>query len=91
MRTDEYGGSFENRYRFPVEIVKAIKNECGKDFPVSLRFSVISKTKDFQSGAMPGEKYHEVGRDLSEAKKAAKLFEESGYDMLNCDNGTYDA
>lgn len=91
MRTDEYGGSFENRYRFPVEIVKAIKNECGKDFPVSLRFSVISKTKDFQSGAMPGEKYHEVGRDLLEAKKAAKLFEESGYDMLNCDNGTYDA
>ena len=35
FRTDEYGGSFENRYRFPVEIVKAIKKECGKDIPVS--------------------------------------------------------
>ena len=44
-RTDEYGGSFENRYRFPVEIVKAIKKACGDDFPVSLRYSVVSKTK----------------------------------------------
>ena len=31
IHTDEYGGSFENRYRFPVEIVKAIKKECGED------------------------------------------------------------
>ena len=44
-RTDEYGGSFENRYRFAVEIVQAIKAKCGKDFPVSLRYSVVSKTK----------------------------------------------
>ena len=34
MRTDEYGGSFENRYRFAVEIVKEIKKVCGQDFPV---------------------------------------------------------
>ena len=47
-RTDEYGGSFENRYRFPVEIVKAIKKACGDDFPVSLRYSVVSKTKGFR-------------------------------------------
>ena len=53
QRTDEYGGSFENRYRFPVEIVKAIKERCGKDFPVSLRYSVLSKTKGFGKGALP--------------------------------------
>lgn len=47
-RTDEYGGSFENRYRFPVEVVQAIKKACGDDFPVSLRYSVISKTKGFR-------------------------------------------
>ena len=41
-RTDEYGGSFENRYRFAVEIVQAIKAVCGKDFPVALRYSVVS-------------------------------------------------
>ena len=90
-RTDEYGGSFENRYRFPVEIVKAIKEVCGNDFPVSLRYSVISKTKDFRKGALPGETYTEVGRDMSESEKAAKYLQDAGYDMLNCDNGTYDA
>lgn len=44
-RTDEYGGSFENRYRFPVEIVKAIKETCGENYPVSLRYSVTSKDR----------------------------------------------
>ena len=90
-RTDEYGGSLENRYRFAIEIVKAIKKECGEDFPVSLRYSVVSKTKGFRQGAVPGEEFIEVGRDFEESKKAAKLLEEAGYDMLNCDNGTYDA
>ena len=90
-RTDKYGGSFENRYRFPVEIVTAIKAECGKDFPVSLRYSVVSKTKGFGEGALPGETYTEVGRDMEESEKAAKYLQDAGYDMLNCDNGTYDA
>ena len=90
-RTDEYGGSLENRYRFAVEIVQAIKRECGKDFPVSLRYSVISKTKGFRSGALPGEEYTEVGRDMEESETAAKYLQDAGYDCLNCDNGTYDA
>lgn len=90
-RTDEYGGSFENRYRFAVEIVKAIKKACGDDFPVSLRYSVLSKTKGFREGALPGEDYIEAGRDMAESEKAAKYLQDAGYDMLNCDNGTYDA
>ena len=90
-RTDEYGGSFENRYRFPTDIVKAIKAACGEDFPVSLRYSAVSKVKDFRVGAMPGEKYEEMGRDLKESEKAAKYLEDAGYDMLNADNGTYDS
>ena len=90
-RTDEYGGSLENRYRFAAEIVKAIKKECGNDFPVSLRYSVVSKTKGFRQGALPGEEYEEVGRDFDESIEAAKFLQEAGYDMLNCDNGTYDA
>ena len=90
-RTDEYGGSFENRYRLPVEIVTAIKEACGQDFPVSLRYSVISKTKGLCEGAVPGEKYKEVGRDMAESEKAARYLQDAGYDMLNCDNGTYDA
>ena len=90
-RTDEYGGSMENRYRFAIEIVQAIKERCGKDFPVSLRYSVVSKTKDFRKGALPGEDYEEAGRDMAESEKAAKMLQDAGYDMLNCDNGTYDA
>lgn len=90
-RTDEYGGSFENRYRFPVEVVKAIKEACGKDYPVSLRYSVVSKTKDFCVGAVPGEEFVEIGRDMEESEKAAKYLQDAGYDMLNADNGTYDA
>lgn len=90
-RTDEYGGSFENRYRFAVDVVKAIKAACGENYPVSLRYSVLSKTKDFCVGAMPGEVYDEIGRDMEESEKAAKYLQDAGYDMLNADNGTYDA
>lgn len=90
-RDDEYGGSFENRYRFAVEIVQGIKQACGKDFPVSLRYSVLSKTKGFREGALPGEQFTEVGRDREESQRAAKYLQDAGYDMLNCDNGTYDA
>lgn len=90
-RDDEYGGSLENRLRFAKEIVEAIKEKCGKGFPVSVRYSVRSYVKDFNRGALPGEKFKEMGRDLEEGIAAAKLLEEYGYDMLNCDNGSYDS
>ena len=90
-RKDEYGGSFENRFRFPVEIVQCIHRYAGEDFPVSLRYSVVSKTKGWCKGAMPGEEYVEFGRDMEESEKAVKYLEEAGYAMFNCDNGTYDA
>ena len=90
-RTDEYGGSFENRYRFATDIVKAIKGACGSDFPVSLRYSVRSYVKDFCVGAVPGEEFTEIGRDMEESEKAAKYLQDAGYDMLNADNGTYDS
>ena len=92
FRTDQYGGSFENRYRFPVEIVQCIHKYAGDDFPVSLRYSVVSKTKDWCKGAMPYETdFVEFGRDMEESEKAVKYLEEAGYAMFNCDNGTYDA
>ena len=90
-RTDAYGGSFENRYRFAVEIVKCIHEYCGDDFPVALRYSVVSKTKGFGQGAVPGEEFEEFGRDMAESERAVKYLEEAGYAMFNCDNGTYDA
>ncbi len=90
-RTDKYGGSFENRYRFATEVIRGIKKACGKDFPVSLRYSVTSKTIGFNVGAVPGEKFVEAGRTMEESEKAIKLLREAGVDMFNCDNGTYDA
>ena len=81
-RKDEYGGSFENRYRFATDIVKAIKAECGQDFPVSVRYSAVSKTKDFCVGALPGEEYKEVGRDMAESEKAVKYLQLSILQIL---------
>ncbi|MBQ8382576.1 MAG: FAD-dependent oxidoreductase [Clostridia bacterium] len=90
-RTDEYGGSFENRYRFAAEVVQAIKKECGADFPVSLRYSVESKLKGFAEGIVPGDDAPELGRNMEESERAAKYLQDAGYDMLNADNGTYDS
>ena len=39
QREDEYGGSFENRLRFSVDIVKAVREQVGPDFPIIFRFS----------------------------------------------------
>ncbi|MBR6314252.1 MAG: FAD-dependent oxidoreductase, partial [Clostridia bacterium] len=90
-RTDAYGGSLENRLRFACEIVREIKKVCGEDFPVSLRYSVCSMTRGFNQGAVPGEDFEEVGRTLAESEQAIRILEEAGYDLFNCDNGTYDA
>ena len=91
FRNDQYGGSLENRLRFATDIVKSIHEQAGDDFPVSLRYSVVSKTKGWRQGAMPGEEFTEFGRDMKESEKVVKLLEEAGYAFLNCDNGTYDA
>ena len=91
QRTDEYGGSLENRLRFAREVVEEIKSRCGKDFPVALRFSVKSMIKDWREGALPGEGFEEKGRDVEEGLAAARLLVEYGYDALDTDVGTYDA
>ncbi|WP_210454393.1 FAD-dependent oxidoreductase [Vibrio crassostreae] len=91
QRTDQYGGSFEKRYRFAVEIVKGIKAVCGEHFPVSLRYSVKGNMKGFGQGILPGEVAEEVGRDMEEGLKAAKYLQDAGFDALNVDAGTYDS
>ncbi|WP_234124455.1 oxidoreductase [Clostridium hydrogenum] len=90
-RTDEYGGSLENRLRFAREIVEEIKNRCGQDFPVALRYSPKSFIKDLRDGALPGEEFVEKGRDVEEGIEAAKLLVSYGYDALDTDVGSYDS
>nr|WP_238808178.1 FAD-dependent oxidoreductase [Paenibacillus sp. EKM212P] len=90
-RKDQYGGNLRNRLRFAIEIVQAIKAECGQDFPVSLRYSIKSFIKDWRQGGLPGEEFQEQGRDIEEGIEAAKILEEAGYDAFNGDVGSYDS
>ena len=90
-RTDEYGGSLENRFRFVTEIIREIKKTCGEDFPVMVRYSVASKMLGFNKGALPGEAYEEFGRSMEESPAAARLLVAAGADALDADNGSYDS
>ncbi|UJF19947.1 FAD-dependent oxidoreductase [Vibrio sp. SS-MA-C1-2] len=91
QRTDQYGGSFENRYRFAAEIVQGIKAVCGENFPVSVRYSAKSHMKAVGEGILPGETAKDVGRNIEEGIKAAKYLQDVGFDALNVDAGTYDS
>ncbi len=93
QRTDEYGGSLENRFRIIREIHDEIRKTCGNDFPISVRYSSKSMMKGFGKGILPQEIYlaKEAGRDLDEGLRGAKLLEEMGFDSLNVDAGTYDS
>lgn len=68
-RTDEYGGSFDNRMRFLLEIIAGIRAQCGKGFPLVVRINAQE--------ALPG------GIDLEEAKKIAVALEAAGVDAID--------
>ncbi len=68
-RIDRFGGSFENRMRFPLAIVGSIRQKCGKDFPLLVRFSADEW--------VPG------GRELPESLEVARAFERAGVDALD--------
>ena len=75
-RTDEYGGSLENRMRFPVEIVKSIRSAVGPDMPILFRIAC---------------KHHfEGGRTLEETLPMLKILEEAGVDAFDVDTGSYE-
>ena len=88
-RTDEYGGSLENRLRVAREILEGIKQECGGDYPVSMRLGLKTFVKDFEKATLTGEE--EAGRTIEEGVEIAKLLESYGYDCLNVDTGIYDS
>ena len=75
-RTDEYGGSLENRTRFLIENIQAIKKYCGDDFPVIVKFTPVH--------------CYEGGRKLEEGVEIARLLEKAGADALHVDTGCYE-
>lgn len=68
-RNDRFGGSYENRMRFPLAIIAKIQEKCGADYPVLVRYSVDEW--------VPG------GRELDESLLVAKTFEEAGVAALD--------
>lgn len=81
-RTDEYGGSLENRMRFLCEIIDGIRENCGKDFPIVVRLTV-------------DEMYDRIGQKgkgygLEEGLKMAKILSDKGIDAIDVSSGAYD-
>lgn len=68
-RNDRFGGSFENRMRFPLAIIASIQKKCGNDYPILVRFS--------SDEWVPG------GRELPESIEVAKRFEAAGVAALD--------
>ncbi len=83
QRTDEYGGNLENRMRFLLNILRGIKERCGKDFPV-----VVRLTAD-ECYEMVGQKGK--GYTLEDGVKIAKALEENGADAIDVSSAGYDA
>ena len=83
LRTDEYGGSFENRMRFLAEIIQGIRLYCGRDYPLIVR---LSADEMYAKIGQPGKGY-----DLETGKKIAKRLEELGVDAIDVSCACYDA
>ncbi len=74
-RTDQYGGGFENRARFYLEVLQSIKSKCGADFTVGARINA--------------EDYIEGGWTLDDALTLVPLLEAAGADYVHVSAGVY--
>ncbi|MRR16932.1 MAG: FAD-dependent oxidoreductase [Deltaproteobacteria bacterium] len=74
-RTDAYGGSLQNRMRFPLEVLGSIRARVGKDFPVIFRIS--------------GDELVPGGRNIEDTKAISRMLEEASVDALHISAGAY--
>ncbi|MEK7847901.1 MAG: FAD-dependent oxidoreductase, partial [Chloroflexota bacterium] len=77
QRRDQYGGSTEGRARFPLEVIAAVRERVGRDYPIGFRFSADEH--------VPG------GLILDETRKIARMLEQAGVDCLSVSAGNYGA
>lgn len=89
-RTDEYAG-LDGGIKIMAEIVRGIREVCGKDFPVSCRLGVRQHIKEEGKAGLAEEKYTEYGRTPEESIYVARKLEEAGYDAIYIGDGTYDS
>lgn len=76
-RTDDYGGSFDNRVRFAREIIEQMRHRLGKDYPITIRMA----GNDFVPGSTT---------DL-ETPAYAKVYEKAGVDAVNVTGGWHES
>jgi len=76
-RTDDWGGSFENRIRLPIEIVRRVREAVGKDFIIIYRLSMLDLVED--------------GSTLDEVIALGKAIEEAGATIINTGIGWHEA
>lgn len=72
-RTDAYGGSFENRVRFPMEVARVVRKAWPDDLPVFVRISAMD--------------WVEGGWDLEQSIRLARALKEIGIDFVDCSSG----
>lgn len=82
-RTDQYGGSTENRARFALEIIHGIRAACGADYPVGIRMTACEYLDYIGVDRRDG-----ITIDLS--KQYARMFEKAGVDLLDISSGIYE-
>jgi 2,4-dienoyl-CoA reductase-like NADH-dependent reductase (Old Yellow Enzyme family) len=73
LRTDEYGGSFENRIRLLLEVVQAVQSEWSKEFPLLVRISAT----DWADG----------GWNIEESLRLSNILKENGVDLIDVSSG----
>ena len=76
-RTDEYGGNFKNRMRFPLEVIRRVRDEVGDNFPIVYRMSA--------------EEYVAGGLTIEDTKAIARKMVEVGIDALHISGGVYES
>ncbi|HEX5110777.1 MAG TPA: NADH:flavin oxidoreductase [Vicinamibacterales bacterium] len=80
-RKDEYGGPLENRARFVVEIVKAIRARVGSDFHLQMKISAV----DYNNALL---KFEKPGNTLEESVQVCKWLVEAGVDAIHVSTGS---
>jgi 2,4-dienoyl-CoA reductase (NADPH2) len=80
-RKDEYGGSLQNRARFLLEIIRAVRQEVGNDFHFQCKISAV----DFNDAVIPWEK---PGNTLQDTIQICKWIEEAGIDAIHVSTGS---
>jgi len=76
QRTDDYGGSLENRARLLLTIIDRLRHELGAEYPIAVKLN----SADFQKG----------GFDFDDSLKVASWLQEAGIDLIEISGGTYE-